>query len=96
VNGKNSNGTSRAALQAVEQIEGLANPKLLNDLTGDYLPIKLKYTPKDGRILVFRMHKTYKIEIPLFETTPFLTESNLDRMSINEYFYDRDANEVIA
>ena len=76
------------------QVEGVAHPKLLNDSPGTYAPIALSYVPKDGKIWVSRVHTTYGVEVPLFETSQ--ADSTLEKMEINEYYYDSSNNQVIA
>lgn len=81
-------------ISSVEQVNDVAEPKLLEDATGSYTPISLRHTPKDGEILVSRVHKTYGIEIPLVKTEA--PSDALEQMSENEYYYDSVNNEIIT
>jgi hypothetical protein len=83
-----------SVIPAVEQVNGLANPKLTNDESGVYQRIALQYQPKDSKIFVSRINTKYEIEIPLFQTTVAI--ENINNMPLNEYYYDSEENEIIV
>jgi hypothetical protein len=83
----------RPPIRAVEQVAGVALPKLLNDSSGAYRPITLKYKPKNGNIIVFIVHKVYNVLEPLFRTS--FASNRLEQMPLKEFYYDGN-KQIIA
>jgi hypothetical protein len=77
-----------------ESTNPLPVPVLLDDASGDYTPIALRKTPKNGKMIVTRIHTVYQIEETLSRTNKDIND--LDSMPENEYYYDSQNNEIIT